>query len=69
MQQQDVKSDAGWLVFGLVLGVIAFATTGCSFQVGMDWHGQTGVDKRVQTELVNAADREPTKAERRNARY
>lgn len=31
---------------------ISFLVTGCSFQVGIDYFGKTGVDKRVQTELV-----------------
>lgn len=41
---------------GVLLPVLAACLllsfmAGCSFQVGMDYYGQTGVDKRVQTEL------------------
>lgn len=36
----------------LLWALIALYASACSFQVGIDYYGQTGVDKRVQTELA-----------------
>ncbi len=42
------------LVAGVLLSLTA---TGCSFKVETGWHGRTGRDDRVQTQLVNTEGR------------
>jgi hypothetical protein len=42
----------GALYLGILLTLFTTFLMGCSFQVGIDWHGETGVDKRVQTVLA-----------------
>lgn len=37
---REVKDDKSWLVFGVMLGVAAYALTGCS---GMEVGGRLGV--------------------------
>lgn len=62
-QNQDMKADAGWLVFGLVLGGIAFATTGCLGQVnskGWELYGSVGhraIDEHEQSQKTLRDDR------------
>lgn len=43
--KQDLREDRGWVVFGLVLGVVAYALSGCS---GVEVGGRLGV-YRVDT--------------------
>lgn len=64
-----MKQEAGWIVFGLFLGLIAFATTGCSFQVEVGYHGQTGRDDRTQTQLVRGSDRGAVRPVKDDERY
>ncbi|MBX9584733.1 MAG: hypothetical protein K2X87_30890 [Gemmataceae bacterium] len=67
--QQDLTSDAGWVVFWALLAAVAFAVTGCSFQVEVGYHGQTGRDDRTQTQLVRGADRGAVRAAKDDERY
>lgn len=52
MKTSKVIDSLGALYLGILLTLFATYLTGCSFQVGIDWHGETGVDKRVQTALA-----------------
>lgn len=37
------------LLASVVLWILILTLTGCSFHVGMDWNGETAVDKRTFT--------------------
>lgn len=39
------------LVVGTILAIIVVIVSGCSFKVEFGYHGETGRDDRVQTQL------------------
>lgn len=54
--RKDMKSDASWLVFGAMLGGLAFVLTGCS---GMEVGGRLGVYRVDQRQESQATHRNP----------
>jgi hypothetical protein len=48
--------DAGWIIFGLFLGAIALATTGCS---GLEVGGKLGVYRVDERQESQATHRQP----------
>ncbi len=52
-QDNTAKRDAiRFIGMFIVAGTLMCLMTGCSFKVETGWHGQTGRDDRVQTQLV-----------------
>ena len=47
---------------------VLISLSACSFHVGTEWHGRTGIDNRTQTELVEAPP-EGSRRESRNGKY
>ncbi len=39
------------IAVGLILAIIVVITSGCSFKLEFGYHGETGRDDRVQTQL------------------
>jgi hypothetical protein len=60
---QDSKTIAfdcmAWAVFASAVLAAALGLTGCSFHVGFDYNGKTGIDNRTQTQLVRDGDQAP----------
>ena len=52
-QYQKRLEYLGGVALGLVAAAISLVITGCSFRTEFGWHGQTGRDDRIQTQLVN----------------
>jgi hypothetical protein len=56
---EDNSARGSTLSYGLflaVLGGVMALVSGCSFQVEVGYHGQTGRDDRTQTQLVRDGD-------------
>jgi hypothetical protein len=54
-KQNDIKDTSDWMAMILLMGAMAlicFSSTGCSMRMEVGYHGQTGRDDRVQTQLV-----------------
>ena len=65
MKQKEISHSGDVLGFAVsiaALAAIMFGVSGCSFQVEMGYHGQTGRDDRTQTQLV----RLPAKADKQD---
>jgi hypothetical protein len=55
MKQKEISQGGDMLGFAIsmaALAAIMFGASGCSFQVEMGYHGQTGRDDRTQTQLM-----------------
>lgn len=52
VENMEVVNGIVVLFMGVCI-ILMLGLTGCSFKVEMGYHGQTGRDDRVQTELVN----------------
>jgi hypothetical protein len=57
----DAKMKHGMLLSLTLWALIAYAVTGCSAKIEFGYHGQTGRDDRVQTQLT----RKPANDDRR----
>jgi hypothetical protein len=58
VERETVESNClfGAVLVPIVLALVVFLS-GCSVRAEFGYHGQTGRDDRIQTELVNAEER------------
>jgi len=51
MQTKDIAkvSSGGWIVL-LIIGLFSMLLQSCTMHIGMDWNGETSLDKRTFTE-------------------
>lgn len=51
-------------VLASALVAVMCSLSGCSFGVEMQYHGQTGIDNRTQTQLVQDSETDPKEKRR-----